>query len=162
MEAAAGAEIGTEWSPLANRMVIALLALLGMLVAAYLLLDNLGLTGPVACDLGDCATVQTSGYARIAGVPVSGIGVAGYAALFGLALVGLQPAFAGAAWLALLLFAGALAGVLFSAYLTFLEAFVIHAWCQWCVVSAALITLIFLASVLEIRRIARFRRLRER
>jgi uncharacterized membrane protein len=43
--------------------------------------------------------------------------------------------------------------VAFSAYLTYLEAFVIHAWCQYCVISAILITLIFFASLPEVARI---------
>ena len=41
----------------------------------------------------------------------------------------------------------------FSAYLTFLEAFVIHAWCQWCVISAVLVTIIFVAALAEVRRL---------
>ena len=47
-------------------------------------------------------------------------------------------------WVALGLFATASIGLVFTAYLTYLEAFVIHAWCQWCVVSAVLIAVIFL------------------
>ena len=43
----------------------------------------------------------------------------------------------------------ALVAVLFSAYLTYREAFVIHAWCRWCVASAIIITLIFLVSSAE-------------
>jgi protein-disulfide isomerase/rhodanese-related sulfurtransferase len=43
------------------------------------------------------------------------------------------------------------AGFLFSIYLTSLEAFVIHAWCAWCVVSALVVTAIFVLSVLELR-----------
>lgn len=142
-----------DWSPPANRMAVALLALAGLLVAIYLLLDNLGLTGPVACGIGDCATVQNSRYARIAGLPVSGLGAAGYGALFVLALLGLQRGLAGARWIPRLLLAGAALGLLFTAYLTFLEAFVIRAWCQWCVISAVLIALIFLASIPEVQRL---------
>ena len=43
-------------------------------------------------------------------------------------------------------------GVAYSAFLTYLEAAVIRAWCLWCVVSALLMTLIFLASLPELRR----------
>ena len=43
----------------------------------------------------------------------------------------------------------------FSAYLTVLEAVVIHAWCRWCLVSAAIATLIFLCSLPEAARLRR-------
>lgn len=161
MEASAAERIVAEWSPPANRMAIAVLALVGALVASYLLLHNLGLTGPVACGIGDCATVQNSRYARIAGIPVSALGLAGYLALVVLALLGLRPGLARARWISVLLLGGALAGVLFSAYLTFLEAFVIRAWCQWCVISAVLITLIFVGSLPEVKRVVGTRTTRE-
>ncbi|NIR59138.1 MAG: hypothetical protein GWO02_06285, partial [Gammaproteobacteria bacterium] len=40
----------------------------------------------------------------------------------------------------------------FSAYLTGIEAFVIHAWCRWCVASAVVATLVFVFSLAELRR----------
>jgi uncharacterized membrane protein len=48
---------------------------------------------------------------------------------------------------------GSLGGGLFSAYLTYLEAFVIQAWCQYCVASAIIIALIFVASIPEVARL---------
>ena len=65
--------------------------------------------------------------------------------------VGLQPAWMRERWVALALFAMAGIGLVFTAYLTYLEAFVIHAWCQWCLVSGALVTLIFLFSIPGLR-----------
>ena len=93
MEPAADAareEVGG--APPTNRMAVAVLALVGLFVALFLWAHNAGLTGPIQCGIGDCATVQSSEFARIGPVPVSAIGVAGYAALVGLALLGLQPA----------------------------------------------------------------------
>jgi hypothetical protein len=43
--------------------------------------------------------------------------------------------------------------VLFSVWLTYLELFVIHAICQWCVVSAILVTVLFVISVLDLREV---------
>ncbi len=142
-------------APPRNRMAIAVLALVGFFVALYLLAHNLGLTGPIVCGVGDCATVQSSPYAKVGPVPVSAIGVAGYAALFVLAMAGLQPAHRTSRLIGGLLLAGAVAGTAFSAYLTYLEAAVIRAWCQYCVVSAVLITLIFVASLAELPRLRR-------
>ena len=141
-----------------NRMVVAVLALVGLFVALFLWAHNAGLTGPIQCGIGDCATVQASEYARIGPVPVSAVGVIGYLALMALALAGLQPANRDSALIGGLILAGSGAGVIFSAWLTYLEAFVIHAWCQYCVVSAILITLIFFASLPEVGRIRGGRR----
>ena len=138
--------------PPKNRMAVALLAVLGILVASYLFAHSIGLTGPLVCGVGDCNTVQASIYAKVAGIPVSGIGLAGYVGLLVLALAGLQPAGIASRAVATLLALGSGFGAAFSAYLTYLEAAVIHAWCQWCVISAILMTLIFLACLPEWRR----------
>lgn len=139
-------------APPTHRMAVALLALLGLLVSLYLLSHSLfGTT--LACGVGDCGTVQASRYASVGPMPVSGIGVLGYAALMTVALMGLQPRFADSARIPVLLLAGTGFGVLFSGYLTYLEAAVIRAWCQWCVISAILITLCFLASLPELKRL---------
>lgn len=136
-----------------NRMVVAMSSLIGLFVALYLLSHSLGITGSLLCGVGDCATVQASEFAKIAGIPVSAIGAVGYIALLVLALLGLQPAFVGSRAVAGLLFGGAAFGFLASGYFTYLEAFVIHAWCQWCVISAILMTVIFLAAIPELRRL---------
>lgn len=143
---------GVAGPPL-NRMLVSVLSLIGFFVALYLWAHNAGLTGPIVCGVGDCATVQSSSYARIAGVPVSAIGVAGYVALFVLALMGLQPGRRDSRAIAALLLGGATFGVVFSAYLTYLEAAVIRAWCQYCVASAIIITLIFFATLPELGRL---------
>lgn len=144
---------GSAPAPPTNRMVVAVLALIGMFVALYMLAYSLGLLGEIICGVGDCATVQASPWAHLGPVPVAGVGVVGYALLLGIALYGLQPAGVDSPVVAALLLGGSAAGVAFSAWLTWLEAFVIHAWCQWCVTSAVVITVIFVASLPEVRRL---------
>jgi len=139
--------------PPRNRMVLAILALLGLLVSLYMLAYGLGLTGPVICGLGDCGAVQNSPYARVGPIPTAAFGVLGYLVLLFLSFLGLQPTSQGSRLVPLGLFGGVIVGVGFSAYLTYLEAFVIHAWCQWCVASAIFMALAFLASLPELRRI---------
>ncbi len=127
------------------RMAAAVLSLAGIFVSAYLYLHKLGLIGQLACGTGGCETVQLSRYAQFLGVPVPLVGVVGYGALLGLSLAAVQRP-AQAHWVRLLCW-GAGLGVLFSAWLTYLELFVIHAICRWCIGSAVIITLIFLAAL---------------
>jgi uncharacterized membrane protein len=132
-------------------MVTAALALAGFFVALYLSLWKLGLVGSLACGTGGCEYVQTSSYAVILGVPVAFFGVGGYLALLGVSLAGLQPRWAGRREPTLALVGISGVGVAFTAYLTYLEAAVLHAWCQWCLVSAGIITGIFVASLVGLR-----------
>ena len=142
-----------ELAPPLNRMVISISALLGLCVALYMWAYAAGLTGPVLCSVGDCEAVQASEFSRIGGIPVAAFGVAGYLALLVTGLMGLRPGFQHSRLVSAILIGGGVAGVVFTGYLTYLEAYVIHAWCQWCVTSAILMLLAFLASLPELRRI---------
>lgn len=132
-------------------MGLALLSLAGLFISIYLYLFKIGQIGTLACGTGDCETVQLSPQSRFLGVEVALIGVLGYAVLFGLALLALQPRFDGPSWPARLLAVLSGVAVLFSAYLTALELFVIHAICRYCVASAVLIVVIFLLAIRELR-----------
>jgi uncharacterized membrane protein len=133
------------------RQAIALLALVGCFVALYLWLHALGVGGPLKCGTGGCDTVQTSRWAVLLGLPVALYGVVGYFAILVVALAALRPAALVQPQWNLLLLGLATAGVLFTAYLTYLELFVIHAICRWCVGSAVIITLIWIVSLLSLR-----------
>jgi uncharacterized membrane protein len=114
----------------------AVVATLGTGVATYIAIADSG-GGAPACLAGGggCETVAASSYSHLAGVNVAVFGIAGYVLLFGAALWrGDVGRLAG--------FAIALAGFGFSAYLTYLELFVIDAICQWCVTSAVLMTVL--------------------
>ena len=136
-----------------NRMVIAVLSLVGFFVAFYLLSHSLGWTGTLMCGVGDCSAVQASPYAWVGPIPVSAIGFVGYIVYLGLSVVGIQPGWRSSRSIGVMLLATATIGLAYSAYLTYLEAAVIHAWCQWCVISAILVALIFLAALPEIGRL---------
>lgn len=126
-----------------RRWGIPALALLGVGVSGYL--SYVKLTGgPIACFGGasGCDRVNASLYADVAGVPVAYLGLALYLALAALGWYAAapRPHVAGA------LLAGwglSLAGMLFSFYLTYVELAILFDICQWCVVSAVLITGIF-------------------
>ena len=130
-----------------HRQAIAVLALVGIAIAAYLWLHAIGVIGVLKCGTGGCEIVQASPYARLFGIPVALYGVVGYVLLFGLSVAGARPALAARAWPTRWLAVLAGAGFLFTLYLTSLELFVIHAWCRWCLASAAVITAIFVSAL---------------
>ncbi len=121
---------------------IVLIGLVGLFVAVYLLLYHLGFYGAMLCGVGSCETVQASKYARFLGQPVPLWGTLWYAGVLVLAFLGLGPA-AGKRWLDVLLALTVAGGLLFSAYLTGVELFILHAVCMWCVISAVLTVAIF-------------------
>jgi len=137
------------------RMSAAFLSLAGLFISGYLYLYKIGKIGSLACGTGGCETVQLSSWSRIAGLEVSLIGVLGYAVLLGLSLLALQPRLVWQRWPVTVIALLAALGLVFTGYLTFLEVFVIHAVCRWCVTSALIITLIFVVSWMEHRRLAR-------
>lgn len=137
------------------RMSAALTALAGVFISAYLWLYKLGKIGTLTCGTGGCETVQLSPYSRFLGLEVAAIGAVGYALLLVLSLASLnaRPAVAARLITALVGLSGM--ALLFTLYLKYLELFVIHAICRWCVASAVLILVFFVLVVLERRRIGR-------
>src|SRR4051812_32698680 len=128
------------------RVLLAALSVVGFLISAYLTwVHFLGVSPICLTGSGGCEAVQTSRYAEIFGVPVAMLGLAGYA---GLLLSALLRGESGA----LLGLFVALVSVLFSAYLTWLELFVIHAICRWCVTSVILMVASFLLAAVRVGR----------
>ena len=134
-----------------HRMLIAALALIGTLLATYLWLWKIGKIGVMVCGTGSCEAVQLSSYGMLLGQPVAFYGVGGYLSLLVVSMVGLQPAWLNRRGPTLLLAALSGAGVLFTIYLSYIEGAVLHAWCRWCLTSAAIITAIFAVSSLSLR-----------
>ena len=122
------------------RLAAAVLAVCGIGVAIYITIADAS-GGAPACLAGGhgCETVANSRYSHLAGINVAVLGIGGYVALL---IAVLAPGDFGR-------FAGfllALVGFGFSAYLTYLELFVIDAICQWCVASACLMTLLLVVT----------------
>ena len=135
-----------------RKTLLLALSLLGLFDSLYLLWVYTSPSRPILCLGSGCDAVRASSYAHLFGLPLPAFGVASYALLglliFAVVLVSprtgraIQYAVAGISCV----------GFLFSIYLSSLEAFVIHAWCAWCVVSALVVTGIFVLSLLELRR----------
>lgn len=125
----------------------ALLALLGLADAIYLTVEHV--TGQsVRCTIiAGCSEVLSSSYAVVAGVPLALVGAAAYFSAFSLATL---AAF-GYRMAATLLMLLTVVMFLVSLWLIYLQAFVIHAFCQFCLFSA-LITILLLVVTFVARR----------
>jgi uncharacterized membrane protein len=134
-----------------KRMWMALISLLGLFLGAYLTLYKFGYIGTLACGVSSCEQVQTSRWSVFLGLPVATWGLGFYAVMLVLSILGTQDRYADsrALSLAMMVFAGW--GALFTGWLNYLEAFVIHAWCEWCLFSAAMVLVLFVLTVLDYR-----------
>ncbi|OAN36347.1 vitamin K epoxide reductase [Chloroflexus islandicus] len=142
--------------PVTRSRWIPVLAAVGVVLAGYLAFVELNQQSAVCGPVGDCNAVHQSPYARLFGVPVGVIGLAGYLAII---VAWLLDRFANVRLARQALVVMALAGTLFSLYLTFLEPFVIGATCAWCLLSAiTMTTLLWLVAAPAPQHVARGRR----
>src|SRR3989449_850940 len=135
-----------------RRQAIVLLALVGLLVATYLWLYKRGAPGELQCGTGSCEYVQASRYAELFGIPVAFYGVAGYAAPMGLRLATLRPRFAPGRPANPVHEAIANAGFMFPLDHSAREPVGLFQDCRWCVVSAVIMTAIWVLSITQRRR----------
>jgi uncharacterized membrane protein/glutaredoxin len=120
-----------------HRLIILVLSALGVELSEYLTYLYYAKAHATFCAVGSgCDTVRGSSYSAILGIPVPVFGVIGYLSIFILAFFISIPY--RTKWL--LLYFLSLAGFAFSAYLTYIELFVIKAICPYCVASAVIIT----------------------
>ena len=140
-------------SPGLNRILffsIAILALAGVVVSAVSLERHYAKSATGFCDVSqkfNCDIVNRSEYSEVEGIPVAGIGVLGYAALFLLStLWKSRPQTPNR------LLAASILGFCFAFYLTYIEAERLRTWCILCVLSQAIIFLIaVLAAIVKLR-----------
>ena len=136
---------------------IVALSVAGLLVSGYLASLKYGGSLKLCEGLGGCDVVNASQYSWVGGtggLPVAVLGLGGYAVLLMLALWAWRAADDMPTWLPLVIFGISLIGVLYSAYLTYLELFVIYAVCPWCVASAVIMAAIFALSVRGVTTVA--------
>ena len=127
-------------------IAIAALALAGVVVSSVSLYHHYGTSATSYCDIGEnfnCDIVNRSTFSTVAGVPVALIGITGYLVVLTLATLYRDHAAS-----AMLLAIGSLAGLAFAIYLTYIEGFVLAAWCILCLSSLALILSIAVLSSL--------------
>jgi vitamin-K-epoxide reductase (warfarin-sensitive) len=128
-------------------LAMAVLAAAGAVVSSVSLYHHYGTSQTSFCDFAEnfnCDIVNRSRYAMVFGIPVALIGICGYVVLLVLA-----TRYRSQARTPAVLLSAATLGLGFAFYLTYVEAFVLGAWCILCLSSLALILLItFLSSIL--------------
>jgi len=136
--------------------IIPPLAVIGLAIAVYLSYVEVSETRAVCGPVGNCNAVQNSPYAKLFGIlPIAVMGMGGYIAILAVWLFqqfGPAPLKRQAR---LVLWGMGIFSVLFSAYLTFLEPFVIGATCALCLASAVVVTIILWVSILPARKALR-------
>jgi vitamin-K-epoxide reductase (warfarin-sensitive) len=126
----------------AMKWVLVVLAIAGMITSALALREHYR-TDTSPCSINerwDCGIVNHSPYAVIDGVPVAVIGISGYLLI---AVLAFRKSYR-------LILLGALAGLVFSLYLSRIEAKVLGVWCIYCVISLGVISVITLLDVAQI------------
>ncbi len=134
-----------------KKRILITLSLIGLLDSIYLTWIKLSDTEAICTGVGACDVVNTSEYSTFAGLPIALFGAAAYIAFLFLLLYENRSE-----WLQengpLVLFGLSLIGFLYSLYLTYIELFVIFAICPYCVVSAIIMTLIFILAWFRLRK----------
>ena len=137
------------------QLLMLLLALAGLGVSAYLMWGYTVPGATLSCGASSgCEAVKNSEYSSILGIPMPAIGLWTYSFLFLLLIGQSHAAIVSRGWsayVALAIFGISLTGVLYSAYLTYLELFVIYAICRWCVASAVIMVAIFILSIFNLQ-----------
>ncbi len=126
--------------------LIAVLSFAGIVDSGIALQRHYAKTSTQFCDFSQrfsCDVVNRSEYSSVVGIPVAGIGVAGYGFLLLLATLwkmrGDTPT---------RLLAASLVGLAFALYLTYIEAYKLETWCILCIFSLALITFISILAII--------------
>jgi uncharacterized membrane protein len=134
-----------------KRQLMALISLAGLFLGIYLTLYKFGVIGSLVCNVGSCEKVQSSRWSVFMGLPVATWGIGFYVLMLALSVAGLQERWADSERLSLVMLLLSAWGLLFTAWLNYLEAFVINAWCEWCLGSAAMVLLLFVLALLDWR-----------
>jgi uncharacterized membrane protein len=123
-----------------------LLAVAGLGISSYLTHAHWANASIACAGFESCDEVNTSEYSEMAGIPVALLGILFYLALGTTALAWLWLRPQGSAWPAMTFWGLAFVGTLYSAYLTYIELFVLEAVCIYCAASAGIVLASFLIS----------------
>ncbi len=128
------------------------LAVLGIAVSIYMTVYKITSNSAMCLGSGDCSTVNASRYSEIYGIPVAVVGVAGYLAILALLLLEQRGDKFFRQNSPLGVFGLSVGGFGFTLYLVYIEAFILKAYCPFCVTSQVTMTILFILSVIRLVR----------
>lgn len=129
------------------------LAIIGALIATYMTIYKWTDNNTMCLGSGDCATVNDSAYSEIFGIPVALVGVGGYLAILTVLLLekyGKNRFFKENGLVTV--FGLGVGGFGFTLYLVYVEAFILKAWCPFCVASQITMTILFIITIVRLVR----------
>lgn len=130
-------------------IVSLVLATVGAAISGYLTYVHFNIDALV-CAGGGCEIVQQSQYSEIMGIPVALMGLLMFLTVVALIVVRdrlAEYAYLANAGIMVLL----VSSLIYFGYLTYLEANVIHAWCQWCVATSIVALILFIVEAFRMR-----------
>jgi uncharacterized membrane protein len=133
------------------RQITIALAVLGLLVAIYMTIYKITNNASMCIGSSGCSEVNASRYSEINGIPVAVLGVLGYAAILALLFLEQRPGIFQQNG-TMMFFGISLLGFLFTLYLIYVEVALIKAYCPFCLTSQAVMTIIFIISVIRLIR----------
>jgi uncharacterized membrane protein len=136
---------------LSLRVVSIILSAVGLLDSLYLSWVKLAGSEAYCAGIGDCDVVNSSSYSEIGGIPIALFGAGAYLSM----ILVLYMEKRGEFWREngqLVVFGLSLTGVIYSAYLTYIELAILRAICPYCVVSALILFFIWGISIIRLKR----------
>ena len=133
------------------KQITVALAVIGLLVSIYMTIYKMTSNEAMCIGSSGCSEVNASRYSEVNGIPVAVLGVGGYAAILALLFLEQKPGFFEENG-TMIFFGISLVGFLFTLYLIYVEAALLHAYCPFCLTSQAVMSLIFIISVIRLIR----------
>jgi uncharacterized membrane protein len=133
------------------RQITIALTIIGLLVSIYMTIYKITNNETMCIGSSGCSEVNASRYSEVNGIPVAVLGVAGYTAILALLFLEQRPGLFQQNG-SMMFFGVSLLGFLFTLYLIYIEVALIKAYCPFCLTSQAVMTIIFIISVIRLIR----------
>jgi uncharacterized membrane protein len=127
------------------------LAVIGLLVSIYMTIYKVTSNEAMCVGSSGCSEVNASRYSEVNGIPVAVLGVGGYAAILALLFLEQRSGFFEENG-TMIFFGISLVGFLFTLYLIYVEIALIKAYCPFCLTSQAVMSVVFIISVVRLIR----------